>query len=134
MKIKLLIAALLLGGIGTGFAWQYLQINKLSAANSALIEENGQLDLAIRVQNHALEQLENSLDSVIENTQHLTQQINQAEQERQRINNELNGFRGRLSHVAIKKPSLIERRANNAFANVLREFQTATSGHSANPE
>lgn len=41
---------------------------------------------------------------------------------------ELDNYRGRLKNAMHKKPKLIERRANSAFANIMRKFETATSG------
>ena len=71
-----------------------------------------------------------NLDSVIKNTTRLAMQINQAEAERQSINNELNSFRGRLNDAAIKKPEIIESRSNIAFDDVLQQFAEATGSTS----
>jgi len=130
MKTKLLIGAICISVIGAVFFLQHLQIAKLEKANNILIEQNGQLDLSLKIQDTTIMQMGSNLDSVIKSTTRLAMQINQAEAERQAITNQLNGFRGRLNNVAIKKPGLIESRANTAFADVLRDFAAATGSTS----
>ena len=66
------------------------------------------------------------METVLANTAELHEKMTAAEQERKAIAGQLNDYRGRLNRAAIKRPEIIESRANDAFANVLRELAAAT--------
>lgn len=128
MKVKLIIYAAVASAIAAIFAYQYWQINKLQENVSILTENNVKLESAVETQKETIGQFETSLQQTIENNRVLNEQFSQANQKTEEIIQELNSYRGRLGNAALEKPTLIERRANDATDRLMREFTEATRG------
>lgn len=126
IKIKLMIYIALASAVGAIFWYQNYQIDKMQANMQILAANNAKLTVAINLQKKAVGSLEVGLSNTIANNNHLAQQLTIVDEQRQTIIQELNSYRGRLGNAALKKPTLIERRATNATTNILLQFATET--------
>ena len=123
---KIIGALLVVFALVLGF--QHWQMTKLQAKADILMANNSTLDSAVKVQDATINSLQQGMKESIENTLLLATKIQAADKDRQKIVAQLNSYRGRLNDAALKKPTLVERRATNAFASVLQQY-AATTGY-----
>jgi len=123
---KIIGALLVVFALVLGF--QHWQMTKLQAKADILMANNSTLDSAVKVQDSTINSLQQGMKESIENTLLLATKIQAADKDRQKIVAQLNSYRGRLNDAALKKPTLVERRATNAFASVLQQY-AATTGY-----
>ena len=122
LLISALAAVLLIAGV------QYWQNGKLQAKADVLIANNTVLDRAVNIQNQTISTLQTAIDNVIKNNAALAAAQQQVSEQTNQALAKLETYKGRLNNAALEKPTLIERRANAAFSDVMRQFATAT-GH-----
>ena len=125
MANKFLISALAAVLLIAGF--QYWQNGKLQAKTDVLIANNTVLDSAVKTQNQTITTLQTAMNNVIKNNAALAAAQQQVSEQTNQALAKLETYNGRLNNAALEKPTLIERRANAAFSDVMRQFAAATS-------
>jgi len=125
MVNKFLISALAAVLLIAGF--QYWQNGKLQAKTDVLIANNTVLDSAVKTQNQTITTLQTAMNNVIKNNAALAAAQQQVSEQTNQALAKLETYNGRLNNAALEKPTLIERRANAAFSDVMRQFAAATS-------
>lgn len=123
LKIKLAIYAT----VGAILLYQNYQLDKMRNNVQILSANNAKLEIAVKSQKQIVTALETGLGKTIELSNNLAKKLASADEQRQVIVQKLNSYRGRLGNAALKKPKFIERHANNATADILRQF-TAEAG------
>ena len=126
LKIKLIIYVAIASAIGAVFWYQNYQLDKMQESMQILSANNAKLETAVELQKQTVTALETGLGNAIELSNGLAKKLASADEQRQVIIQELNSYRGRLGNAALKKPTLIERRATNATADILHQFATET--------
>lgn len=94
---------------------------------SDLTKDRVKLETAIQSQSESVNLLQATVSDVISVNNQLTERMSAIDNHRTVEIGKLNSFRGRLADVALAKPALIERRANDSFTDLLREFTQATA-------
>ena len=122
MKIKLIFGALAACAIAFGI--QEWRMNSLRGEVLILTANNSKLTYALDEQSAAMQSLQDNIQHAIDNSNRLAKELGVVESHRRHITNELSSYRGRLNAIAIKKPTLIARRANDAFGRLLREAES----------
>lgn len=118
-KVKLIMVALAVGA--AVIAWQDWKMSRLQNEVKTLTSNNVKLSFALNEQSAATKALQENIQQAIDSSNRLAEELGIVETHRRRITAELNSYRGRLNNVAIKKPTLIERRARTAFDGLVRE-------------
>lgn len=126
LKIKLTIYVAIASAISVLFWYQTYQLDKLQENVQILSANSAKLETAVKLQEQTVTALETGLGNAIESSNDLARKITLADEQRQVITQELNSYRGRLGNAALKKPTLIERRATAATTNILHQFAEAT--------
>ena len=127
MKVRVLIYVAIASAVGALLGYQNWQIGKLQEKVMLLTEYNATLESSIEQQRETITAFQNSLKEAFANNKLLQEDLKQARISKEKINQKLNSYRGRLYNAALKKPDIIERRANNATARLMRKFTDGTS-------
>ena len=128
MGIQTKLMAMVLAVVLAIAGYQYWQMSVLKKQAGILIANNSVLDAAVKTQHETIDAMQGSIKDIIKNSAALAEAQKAIRQQSQKTLNQLNSYRGRLSNAALKKPTLVERRANDAFTGVLQQFTNAT-GH-----
>lgn len=124
IKTYLLVAGI--AGLGIYMYIQNSHIEQLSIdlkdANTSVIQLTGQ----VAIQNSTIASIEKQYDETVQGTRQLNTELARLREENNEIEAQYNEYRGRLAKLSAKKPGLVERLANNAFSDILRDFTEAT--------
>lgn len=126
MKIKLILFAVGASLVLGIFLYQKHQISVLTESVGILTDNNAKLEVAVQTQSETVDYLADEMTAAFEANAILAEQLSGYAKVAQQNRLELDSFRGRLESAALKKPTLVERRANAALASVLRQFAEAT--------
>jgi septal ring factor EnvC (AmiA/AmiB activator) len=126
IKIKIIIYLFIAAVCAWVFYKQRSDISNLKESVTILSANNAKLQVAVSKQNDTITSFESQIRHSLRNNEQLRNDIRESEKKRNEITEKFNSYRGRLYNAAIKKPSLIERRANSAIADVLQQFARET--------
>lgn len=137
LGFKLIFLAAIAAAIGGVFWYQDRQISQLTQDLQTSAANQAKLEAGVELQRLSIRNLERQARETQARYKELTANFQEAETQRTQAVNELQSYRGRLSNAALRRPTLIERRANDAIANLLRAFADSTTNRvesSANAE
>jgi septal ring factor EnvC (AmiA/AmiB activator) len=123
--IYLLVAAVAGGGIYVFI--QEGRIKNLSEDLNTAVQKVGRLETQVATQTQTISTMERQYNETIRGTRQLNAEVSRLREEQNEIEAQYNEYRGRLAKLSAKKPGLVERLANNAFADVLRNFTEVTT-------
>lgn len=103
---------------------------ELKHANAVVVQLTGQ----VAVQHSTIESIEKQYADTVQGTQQLNTKLARLREETNEIEAQYNDYRGRLAKLSAKKPEVVERLANNAFSNVMRQFTKATDRENRSSE
>lgn len=121
----------------------WIQDARIKGLTEDLKEANQQvavLDTKLQTQDQTISTMERQYNETVQGTQQLNSEVAQLREDQNEIEAQYNEYRGRLAKLSAKKPGLVERLANNAFADLMQSFAEATdrsnnqSGEQSNPD
>lgn len=128
----LLVAAV--AGIGIYVYVQNSRIESLTTdldnANASVVQLSGQ----VATQNATIKAIEKQYNETVQGTRQLNTELARLREETNEIEAQYNEYRGRLARLSAKKPGLVERLANTAFDDILRDFTQATDRENGSSE
>jgi len=122
--VYLLVAAIAGGGI-----YVFIQETRIGNLTDNLKESNDQvatLSVKVATQDSTIATMSRQYEETVQGTRQLNSEVARLREEQNEIEAQYNEYRGRLAKISAKKPGLVERLANNAFSDVLRNFEEAT--------
>ena len=128
MITKILLGAFVTVGIlgASLLGYQRWVISGLEADVSTLVVNNSTLTEALNSQKAAIESLQDELAFSQRNREKLSTKLQVISKNFKETQYTLNTYKKRLKNAALKKPKLIESRANIAYSKLLRKFTEAT--------
>ena len=132
-KLSMIIPYIAVFAFFTGVIYyQHTVINRLADRVSALSTDAGISAAKIANQNETIRLIETESKMIMKEIGVLQHTIVRNIEETNRKKLEYDSYRGRLHEASLHRPTLIERRANNAFSNVMQAIASETSGNRDN--
>lgn len=122
------ILVAVLGGVGFG---GYTYVTDLQERVEVLKENNAKLEVALDTSEASIDALQENMAKIAEANQKLQGELQKAEQYGDELQSKLR--RHNLTALAIKKPTLLEGRMNDATAKLWRDLEQDTGGDGSTP-
>jgi chromosome segregation ATPase len=104
--------------------------NRLETSYTEIGQLNGTIDSLrtnLKKQEESIKLIRQNFDDVSRINTELQKSIADIREDTDNVIRDYNSYKSRLRNLTLEKPTLIERRVNNATANILQDFEQSTS-------
>lgn len=127
-KILLVLPYLAIVAFFTGIVYyQNTVIKKLSDRVTVLSSDVGANTVVIETQQETIRSMEEDTKLIMGEIGVMQRAIVRSNEENNRKRVEYDSYRGRLYEVSLQRPTLIERRANSAFSDIMQTIARETT-------
>ena len=130
--IKIYLFLIIMGVIGAVGYGGYLYYKDTQQRIATLTENNAKLETAIQISEESIATLQNDIEKNAELNRELQSQLQVAEQYGDQLRNTLR--KHNLTHLANKKPGLIERKMQNATNRLWDDLADITNPNGVQPD